>query len=70
MVSELFFYCVTVQTKNTIAHHYSIQKWASSKERVGSREDATSSNQTTQQIDGMILSKANVDKEHTSKDKT
>ena len=25
--------------------HYSIQKWPSSKERVGSREDVTSSNQ-------------------------
>ena len=27
-----------------IARHYSIQKWLSSKERIGSREDVTSSN--------------------------
>ena len=33
----------------------------SSKERVGSREDVTSSNQTTQQLDGIIFSKASVD---------
>ena len=54
----------------TIARHYSIQKWSSSKERVGSREDVTSSNQTTQQLDGIIFSKASVDKKHTTKDKT
>ena len=47
----------------TIARQYSIQKWSSSKERVGSREDVTSSNQTTQQLlDGIIFSKASVDK--------
>ena len=34
----------------------------SSKARVGSREDVTSSNQTTQQLDGIIFSKASVDK--------
>ena len=28
----------------------------------------TSSNQTTQQLDGVIFSKASVDKEHTTKD--
>ena len=33
-----------------------------SKERVGSREDVTSSNQTSQQPDGIIFSKASVDK--------
>ena len=42
----------------------------SSKERVGSREDVTSSNQTTQQLDGIIFSKVSVDKKHTTKDKT
>ena len=31
-------------------------------ERVGSREDVTSSNQTTQQPDGIIFSKTSVDK--------
>ena len=41
-----------------------------SKERVGLREDVTSSNQTTQQLDGVIFSKASVDKKHTTKDKT
>ena len=54
----------------TIARHYAIQKSSSSKERVGSREDVTSSNQTTQQLDGIIFSKARVDKKHTTKDKT
>ena len=34
----------------------------SSKERVGLREDVTSSNQTMQQVDGIIFSKASVDK--------
>ena len=34
-----------------IARYYSIQKLSSSKKRVGSREDVTSSNQTTQQFD-------------------
>ena len=34
----------------------------SSKERDGSREDVTSSNQATQQLDGIIFSKASVDK--------
>ena len=34
----------------------------SSKERVGSRENVTSFNQTTQQPDGIIFSKASVDK--------
>ena len=47
-----------------------IQKWSSSQERVGSREDVTSFNQTTQQLDGIIFSKAGVDKKHTKKDKT
>ena len=45
------------------------KKWSSSKERVGSREDVTSSNQTTQQLDGIIVSKANVGKKHTTKDR-
>ena len=40
------------------------------KERVGSREDVTSSNQTTPQLEGIIFSKASVDKKHTTKDKT
>ena len=30
----------------------------------------TSSNQSTQQLDGIIFSKASVDKKHTTKDKT
>ena len=34
-----------LQILDTIAHHCSIQKWLSSKDRVGSREDVTSSNQ-------------------------
>ena len=50
---------------NTIARHYSIQKWANSKQRVGLKVDVTSSNQTTQQLDGIIFSKASVDKKHT-----
>ena len=54
----------------TIACHYSIQEWSSSKERVGSREDVTSSDQTTQQLDGIIFSKASIDKKHMTKDKT
>ena len=39
-------------------------EFSSSKERVGSREDVTSSigNQTTQQLDGIIFSKASIDK--------
>ena len=54
----------------TIARQYSIKKWFSSKERVRSREDVTSSNQTTQQLHGIIFSKASVDKKHTTKDNT
>ena len=33
-------------------------------------EDVKSSNQTTQQLDGISFSKASVDKNHTTKDKT
>ena len=47
-----------------------LKKWSSSKEGVGSREDVTSSNQRTQQLDGIIFSKASVDKKHTTRDKT
>ena len=52
---------------NTIAYHYSIQKWPSSKERVGSKEVVASSNQTTQLLDGTIFSKASVDRKQTMK---
>ena len=45
-----------------IARHYSVQRWPSSKERVGSREDVMSSNQTMQRLDGIIFSNASVDK--------
>ena len=54
----------------TIARHYSIQKWSSSKEKVGLREDVISANQTMQELDGIIFSKMSVDKKHTTKDKT
>ena len=47
-----------------------LKKRSSSKEGVGSREDVTSSNQRTQQLDGIIFSKASVDKKHTTRDKT
>ena len=46
----------------TIARHYLIKKWPSSKERVGSREDVMSSNHTMQQLDSIIFSMASVDK--------
>ena len=46
------------------------KNWSCSKERVGSREDLTSSIQTAQQLDSIIYSKASVDKKHTMKDKT
>ena len=53
-----------LQILKTIARHYSIQKWSNSNERVGSREAVTLSNQTTQQLDGIIFSKVNVEKKH------
>ena len=47
---------------NTIARHYSIQNDLLQKREVRSREDVSSYNHTLQQPDGIIFSKASVDK--------